>query len=150
MSSCRARWLNRHRAQSLTIFYKERYNRGFRVCIGGASMGMLKGKQVFFVLLLSLFTVACAAPSKFYRASLGENLHAGMTQEAVKKELGEPSGFHRRQITPDELREVWVYHAQDRDLLTNHLYPKLHLIIFSNGVMLATDPHNPYAPRNQF
>jgi len=60
------------------------------------------------------------------------------------------SKVFRRQLSPKDLREVWVYHVQDRDLLTNHLYPKLHLIVFSNGVMLAQDPTNPYAARNQF
>lgn len=103
-----------------------------------------------FVLMLSLSTVACAAPSRHYRSSLGDELQAGMSQDAVKKAVGEPLGFHRRQLSPDDLREIWVYAVQDRNILTNHLYPKRHLIVFSNGVMLAQDPHNPYAPRNQF
>jgi hypothetical protein len=113
-------------------------------------MGILRGKWVLFLLALSLLTVSCAAPSEYYRPDLGNGLQVGMSQEAVKKELGEPSGFHRRQLSPDELREVWIYHVQDRHLLTNHLYPEIHLIVFSNGVMLAENPHNPYAPRNQF
>ena len=113
-------------------------------------MEMFRKKGVVFILLLSLSTVACAVPSKYYRSSLGDKLNPGMTQEAVKKELGEPKGFHRRQLSPDELREVWVYHVQNRDLLSNHLYPEIHIIVFSNGVMLAKNPHNPYAPRYQF
>jgi len=113
-------------------------------------MEMQRKRAVLFVLMFLMFTAACAAPSKYYRSSLGDKLHPGMNQEAVKKELGEPAGFHRRQMSPDDLREIWVYAVQDRDLLKNHLYPKRHLIVFSNGVMLAKDPHNPYAPRNQF
>jgi len=113
-------------------------------------MNFLKRKAIFFIFVLSLSTFACAAPSKYYRSSLGDNVYPGMSQEAVKAELGVAAGFHRRQISPDDLREIWVYAVQDRDLLKNHLYPKRHLIVFSNGVVLAKNPHNPYAPRNQF
>ncbi len=113
-------------------------------------MEMFRKKVAVFILMLSLSTVGCAVPSKYYPSSLGSNLHPGMSQEAVKAELGEPAGFHRRQMSSDDLREIWIYAVQDRDLLKNHLYPKRHLLVFSNGVMLAKDPHNPYAPRNQF
>ncbi|MFQ5596777.1 MAG: hypothetical protein ACE5GK_01875 [Nitrospiria bacterium] len=73
-----------------------------------------------------------------------------MTQEAVKSLIGEPTGFHRRQISPDDFREIWVYHVKNPNLLERHLYPVIHLIVFSNGKLLAQNPHNPYAARNTF
>jgi len=69
----------------------------------------------------------------------------GSTQEAVKKVLGVPMGFHRRQLSPEHLREVWVYHFRDRDPAGKHLYPKTHLIVFDNGKVVAHDPLDPYA-----
>ncbi len=113
-------------------------------------MGRIKLKGAIFVLVLSLSAVGCAFPSKYYRGFLGSDLRPGMTQKEVKAALGEPAGFHRQQLSANDLREVWVYHVQNRNLWTNHLYPKSHLIVFSNGVMLAKDPNNPYAARNQF
>jgi hypothetical protein len=77
-----------------------------------------------------------------------ESLQPGMTKDAVRGVLGEPSGVERRMMSPDELREVWVYHVQNPDL-RNHLYPNLHLIVFSNDTMMAQNPDDPYAPLPQ-
>lgn len=104
--------------------------------------------------LFSLFVVLVLSVSGCISGPMGlfggNRLDSGMTQEAVKERIGEPTGFHRRQIAPDDLREIWVYHTKNRNLLTFHLYPSIHLVVFSNGKLLAQDPHDPYAPRNTF
>jgi len=103
-------------------------------------------RAIVFVFAMS--ALGCASgPAKSLR---GSGLEVGMTQEAVKALIGEPVGFHRRQIAPDDLREIWVYHVKNRNLLTRHLYPVTRLVVFSNGKVLAQDPHDPYAPRNTF
>lgn len=100
-----------------------------------------------FVILSSISTLfGCSG--KPFRSSrtglLSASLKVGMTQGEVEKQLGKPMGFHRRRLSPDDLREIWVYHVKNRDP-RNHLYPNIHLYVFSNGKMIAKDPHDPYA-----
>jgi hypothetical protein len=68
-----------------------------------------------------------------------------MSQDAVKGLLGEPTGVERREVPPNELREVWIYHVKDLNPLQSHLYPKIQLIVFSDGKMVAKNPGNPWA-----
>lgn len=75
-----------------------------------------------------------------------ERLRLGMTMDEVKAVLGEAIGFHRRQISKDELREIWVYHVKTRDPRTRHLYPDTNLIVFTNGKLVARNPSNPMGP----
>ncbi len=103
-----------------------------------------KTALLFFVSLWVLSAFGCSNTSKYLR---GNGLKVGMTQEAVKELIGEPTGFHRRRIAPDDLREIWVYHVKEPNLRVRHLYPAIHLVVFSNGEFVAKDPHDPYAPR---
>lgn len=82
---------------------------------------------------------------RYYTAGWFGRLKPGIPQERVKELLGAPTGVERRQISPDDLREVWIYHVKNLDP-RNHLYPSLHFIVFSNGKMIWKDPKNPYAP----
>jgi hypothetical protein len=104
------------------------------------SILLLSTALLFFVL------AGCAGRSyQYYKAIWFGKLQPGMSQDAVKALLGEPTGVERRQL-PDDFREVWIYHIKNLDP-RNHLYPKIHLVVFSNGTMIALDPSNPYAPR---
>ncbi len=95
--------------------------------------------------LLFLAMVGCSGPSyRFYRAASSGKLKPGISKDEVKALVGDPNGVERRQIAPNELREVWVYHVKNRDL-QNHLYPSLRLIVFNNGTMVALDPLDPYS-----
>ncbi|MBI3804230.1 MAG: hypothetical protein HY282_10770 [Nitrospirae bacterium] len=95
--------------------------------------------------LLLLFMVGCGGPSyRFYKATWFGKLKPGLSREAVKELVGEPAEINRRQMSPEELREVWVYHLKDLNP-QNHLYPSLRMIVFSNGTMVALDPHDPYS-----
>ncbi len=125
---------------------------------GAALIGVLMNHPRRFrlaSLLLSgllLFLLAgCFGRSYQYQTSKRlhfEKLQPGMSQDAVKGVLGEPTGVERRLMPPGELREIWVYHVKDPDI-RNHLYPIIHLIVFSNGTMMAQNPHDPYAPLPQ-
>ncbi len=106
-------------------------------------------KPTFLLLTgLLLFVLAgCSGQSyQYYKATWRGRLKPGMSKDAVKELLGEPTGVERRPLAPDELREVWIYHIKNLDP-RNHLYPNIHMIVFSNDTMLALDPSNPYAPR---
>lgn len=95
--------------------------------------------------LMLLGAVGCGGPSyRFYKAAWFGNLKPGMSREAVKELIGEPAEINRRQ-SPDELREIWVYHVKNLDP-QNHLYPTIRLLVFSNGTMVALDPNDPYSP----
>ncbi|MEC4677150.1 MAG: hypothetical protein VST69_00145 [Nitrospirota bacterium] len=89
---------------------------------------------ILFLLILTM--VAC---------SRSGTVLSGATQETVEKALGKPDGFHRRWMPNKETREVWVYHEKG-SVMKNHLYPDTHVIVFSNGKVVATNPKNPYAP----
>lgn len=105
-------------------------------------------RQAALILIsLILFGAAgCGGPSyRFYKATWFGHLKPGMSREAVKELIGEPAEINRRQMTPDELREVWVYQVKDLNP-QNHLYPSIRLIAFSNGTMVALDPPDPYSP----
>jgi hypothetical protein len=95
--------------------------------------------------LLLLGAAGCGGPSyRFYKATWFGNLKPGMSREAVTELIGPPAEIARRQ-TPDEMREVWVYHVKNLNP-QNHLYPIIRLVVFSNGTMVALDPTNPYSP----
>lgn len=95
--------------------------------------------------LLLLGVVGCGGPSyRFYKATWFGKLKPGMSREAVTGLIGTPAEIARRQ-TGDELREVWVYHVKNLNP-QNHLYPTVRLLVFSNGMMVALDPTNPYSP----
>ena len=106
---------------------------------------------LFLTGLLLVLLAGCFGRSyqyQTYKVLRFEKLQPGMSKDAVKGVLGEPTGVERRQISPDDFREIWVYHVKNPDI-RNHLYPVLHLVVFSNGAMIAQDPHDPYAPRQQ-
>ncbi len=109
-----------------------------------------KMKIVFFVGVISGL-MGCAAlddHTKYHKQYYdGEaRLRLGMTMDEVKAVLGEAIGFHRRQISRDELREIWVYHVKTKDPRTRHFYPDTNLIVFSNGKLVAKNPRNPMGP----
>lgn len=113
-------------------------------------MNDLRNRKPIFLLsagLLLFLLVGCSGRSyQYYKAIWYGKLQPGMSKDAVKELLGEPTGVERRQLLPDELREIWIYHIKNLDP-RNHLYPNIHLVVFSNGTMIALDPSNPYAPR---
>lgn len=105
-------------------------------------------RTAWILIGLVLFgAIGCGGPSyRFYKATWFGKLKPGMSREAVKELIGEPAEINRRQMTPDELREVWVYQVKDLNP-QNHLYPSIRLIAFSNGTMVALDPSDPYSPK---
>ncbi|MFQ5781256.1 MAG: hypothetical protein ACE5HN_10805 [Nitrospiria bacterium] len=100
------------------------------------------------IIVGTFLSIGCAVrSSEFYSKTVQSGkLKPGMSQDEVKAILGEPTGFHRRQISPNELRELWVYHVEEPDLRERHLFPSIHLIVFSNGKFVAVDPLDPMAP----
>lgn len=117
--------------------------------------GEIKRKQLAWIRpaalaligLTLLGAVGCGGPSyRFYKATWFGKLKPGMSKDAVRELLGEPTGVERRQIPPDELREVWIYHIKNLNP-QNHLYPTIRMIVFSNGTMVAQDPRDPYSPQ---
>ena len=103
---------------------------------------------LLLLLLLPLLDGCLAGAAKHYQTAEESRLAPGMTQEAVEKALGIPAGFHRRWLPSGELREIWVYHYRDFDP-TMHLYPKTHFVVFSDGKVIAENPHDPYAPKEK-
>lgn len=96
--------------------------------------------------LLFFFLVGCSGRSyQYYKATWFGKLKPGMSKEAVKALIGEPTGVERRQLLPDDFREIWIYHIKNLDP-RNHLYPNIHMLVFTNDTLLALDPSNPYAP----
>jgi len=47
--------------------------------------------------------------------------------------------------TNKEVREVWIYHEKG-SVMKKHLYPDTHVVVFSNGKVVANNPRDPYAP----
>ena len=94
--------------------------------------------------LVSMVGCGGGVSSRYYRATWFGKLKPGLSKEQVKELLGEPTGVDRKQVSPSELREVWIYHVKDLDP-RNHLYPRIHAIVFSDGKVLSIDPNNPYA-----
>jgi hypothetical protein len=96
------------------------------------------------IALISIVGCGGGVSSRYYRATWFGKLKPGLSKEEVKGLLGEPSGVEGRQVAPNDLREVWIYHVKDLDP-RNHLYPQLHSVVFRDGKVLSIDPHNPYA-----
>ena len=108
-----------------------------------------KPNRLLFIGLLFFLLVGCSGRSyQYYKAIWYGKLKPGMSKDAVKEVLGEPTGVERRQLPPDDFREIWIYHIKNLDP-RNHLYPDIHMVVFSNGTMLALDPSDPYAPLEQ-
>ncbi len=108
--------------------------------------GQIRRAALVLIGLVLLGAAGCGGPSyRFYKATWFGSLKPGMSKDAVVALLGEPTGVERRQIPPDELREVWIYHIKDLNP-QNHLYPTIRMIVFSNGTMIARDPSDPYSP----
>lgn len=108
--------------------------------------GPIRWAAIVLIGLMLLGAVGCGGPSyRFYKATWFGKLKPGMSREAVKELIGEPAEINRRQMPPDELREVWVYHVKNLNP-QNHLYPTIRLLVFSNGTMVALDPSDPYSP----
>jgi|GEM_PF-3087497 hypothetical protein len=109
--------------------------------------GWLQRTALIWIGLMLLTVVGCGGPSyRFYKATWFGQLKPGMSKDAVREILGDPTGVERRQMPPDELREVWIYHIKNLNP-QNHLYPTIRMIVFSNGTMVAQDPSDPYAPQ---
>lgn len=107
--------------------------------------------KIFLYVAVVSGLIGCAAledHTKYHKQYYdGEDrLRLGMTMDEVKAVLGEAIGFHRRQISKNELREIWVYHVKTKDPRTRHLYPDTYLIVFNNGKLVARNPHNPMGP----
>lgn len=92
----------------------------------------------------SLMTGCDQTSYNYYKANRSGRFTTGMTQQAVKEILGEPTGIERQLVSSDDFREVFVYHIKNLDP-RNHLYPTIHLFVFSNGKLIARNPSDPYA-----
>ena len=136
---------------NLTTIYQSRYTLLRRIYLlhvdeRATFMRLPKAIIVFSFFVISLSAMGCLGRAPVYhKKSWPGQIKKGTTQEEVKKQLGEPMGFHRRQISSDDLREIWVYHFRDRNPAGKHLYPKTHMIVFNNGKVVTQDPSNPYA-----
>lgn len=98
----------------------------------------------FVVLLIFTIALSTGCASYHFRRELNQ-LRVGMTKDEVQAILGPPTGWERKQIASDDLREVWIYHVLELNTSTP-LYPTLYILTFSNGKLKGLNLPNPYDP----
>lgn len=111
--------------------------------LSGSKRGYLSGS--FLILLIFIITTSAGCASFQFKRELNQ-LKPGMTKDEVQAVIGRPpTGWERKQIASNDLREVWIYHVPRLNPLTP-LYPDLYILAFSNGKFLGWNLPNPYDP----